>query len=409
MIQVSQMEGGKIEKSICCDQQSLHPSLVPSSAATSYLSLPRRAKIKSLHMPTDSWPPLSSRRSLSTEEVLPDLSASKRTDLLKSTVLNTFDKILYLDRSERDWEHPAVQSQQVVRETVGTTSSSATDTHFVKQEQSECRTAVFVNTDSVKNSAPKSSPSSPTSLLQQLKAWTCDRKLIRGKLKQLKSKCKYSISPTKQSSKQQAVASTASPATPCGTSAETSKPLPATITAHSASISGATLNRNSSQGEGSIESRKDKLLRHLKRTSSTLSATSSSAAPLTTNNSSWKRLSLLSFPPLFAPEAESKIAEDCSEESASNQGSSVTRDSGVSPDQCSQSDETEQTPVWIMSPCEKVVERGSQTEGTFPESGTSDRLTIEISLTKDERGVHFVPHPQLSFLLGLTIVFIHRS
>lgn len=323
---------------------------------------------------------------MSTEEVLSDLSASKRTDLLKSSVLKTFDKILYFDQ-QRNWEAAAAADPLQLRQTTSDSevrnASPDPQSHAVKH-RNELPTPPYAPRNPV---AVASGKSTSQSFLHQIRAWTCDRKIIRGKLKKLTNKCKYSISTNSSAPSEKGAdipaAAVVSPEAPVKLQERATSASASERSSDSAAAAGTAVPQQKEE-TSSNGLKRDKLLRHLKRTSSTVSSTSSSPS-LGNGSSSWKRLSLLSFPSLFEA---AKISEDSSEEDVSTQGSSATRDSGVSPDHSSHTDEAEQTATRTSH---RVVEKASQTDCDLSELKTGEKEhqrqeQIEISLTKDEHG-----------------------
>ena len=199
--------------------------------------------------------------------------------------------------------------------------------------------------------------SSSTSLLNQFKAWTSDRKIIRGRLKKIKNKYKYTLgkldSSTTSSSSSKSLSSEVASSASCSTDSCGNFKETLVYPNKAQSISSSSANKvcePTSSSSSSLTQQQKQHHPHVKRTNSSVSSASSS--PSVGASSSWKRLSILTFPSFSghpfrrnhstttssSSNKDSKIREDLSEENSSSQASSSTRDSGISPDSSSQLD-----------------------------------------------------------------------
>lgn len=491
-------------ESIVYDHILLHPSIDAASSSSSfipsYVSLPRQAKIKSLQMhPTSEgnphqshtsdvkefettniinsnltsgingdsskkFPPslqsLTRRRSTSSEETHQQLLSSSQTNnisrshALKTSVLKSFDKILYYDDDRsRVWNSLSSEAttssdpSSLVDLPSNITSMSVTTSsrlHHAPRDSREssmdenalhpsCNPSV-VNDDREavsshtscdsspekytevskvpmtpdNNSPSKESRSSTSSLFNQLKAWTSDRKHIRSRLKKITNKYKYSLGKQESPPITTSVEGASSSPASSGSRADSCVNFKETISTED--------NKRKSTPTTTSSSSSNKSQSHVKRTNSSVSSVSSS--PSVGVSSSWKRLSILTFPsfsghhnnrssrnlPATASsqhQESDKICEDsCDENSSSQASSSSTRDSGISPDSSSQLDsELEHidppSSSWpIMFPSSNKVGEISVSDSKTPTSCSSSRLLPPSSICPSSSSSSGVNHQE---------------
>lgn len=423
------------------DEQNQHPNhLITSPAAVSNI-------IIGDGLETTSHVSLSEEKS-EHQQITKSTPEDNSDDVTRTKVFNR-DHNLKTPSASVSPSDPNSVSTPVASASGSSSSSSSSpvfksDHHFIapvlsgKKEAAPSESSVGIKSSS--------SSASGSSLLNQLKAWTTDRKLIRGRLKKLTAKCKYSVtsgnhnnpnnqhnhSGISESSSSPASASTATPKTPessknltstgIGSSSIGTTPSSSAVTKSASSVTRTSSVSSSSTSSLSISSRKKQ-----ENSDSTKHMSSQHHNPhhhMSIN--AWKRLSLLSFPSIFDSGSSSgsreshatnhhhhlnqkSISEDSSgeENSASSQASSSsatnsTRDSGFSPDSGSQAGSEgtiDSQVIQMMShsstssqsgPVKSQISQGSQTESEIEEAKLIEELDqsmkhVETKFQLDKR------------------------